>query len=887
MKVEGLRAEHHREPLGIGERRPRLSWRTVDAPEAWQQTAYEVRVDRSDDASGVSTTGWLTDDDSRLRPWFGPSLTSRQRVTVQVRVRGRRGEEEVADPSDWSAPLTIEAGLLEPADWSAEMIAPGWDEGAAATGAVPSYRHEFDLGVGVASARLYATAQGVYHVWVNGRLVGDQVLAPGWTSYHHRHRYQTYDVTDLLSEGSNTVTALVGEGWYRGRIGFEGGRSNIYGTTTRLLAQLEITHTDGSRTVVGSSGDWRTAPSATSWSSIYDGETFDARQVPTGWLQAGFDSRGWQPARPTVFDLSRLVAPVGPPVRRTQEVAVREVLTTPSGATVLDFGQNLVGRLRVRAQGPAGTTLTFRHAEVLEGGELGTRPLRLARAEDVWTLAGTPGGEEWEPLFTFHGFRYASVQGWPGEFDPAAVTAVVCHSDLERTGWFECSDDMLNQLHENAVWGMRGNILDVPTDCPQRDERLGWTGDIQVFAPTASFLYDCNGFLDSWLQDLLAEQLAQKNGIPPLVVPDAIDPDHPFSSPEGNALAGWGDAVVVVPWVLFQRFGDVDVLRRQYPGMTAWVDAIRRITGDRLVWDQTLQLGDWLDPAAPPDNPMAGRTDANLVATAYFAYSAALLSRIARLLGGVADAERYAALAADVRAAFNREYVTPAGRVASDSQAAYALALEFGLLGTPAQVARAGERLRELVRDGGYRIATGFLGTPLIADALQSAGDVPKAYRMLSETSCPSFLYPVTMGATTIWERWDSMLPDGTINPGDMTSFNHYALGAVADWMHRSIAGIAPGAPGYRHVLVRPRPGGAISSASARLDSVYGRIEVAWRTHDDQVTIEVTIPPNTTAALQLRDGDDEVALSSGRHVMTLPFRRPDAAPEPRRPGGQP
>ena len=795
---------------------------------------------------------------------------------------GTPGQEEA--PTDWSEELVVEAGLLDPADWTARMVAPGWDEGPRATGAVPAYRREFELDRPVRSARLYATAQGVYQLWLNGAAVGDHVLAPGWTSYHHRHRYQTYEVTSLLRDGSNALAGLVGEGWYRGRIGFEGGRSNIYGTTTGLLAQLEVTFDDGSTTVVGTDESWRTAPSAVTFSSIYDGETFDARREPAGWRGAGFDDSGWWAARHTGFEPARLVAPCGPPVRRVEEVAVQDVLTSPSGQTVLDFGQNLVGRLRLRVQGPAGTEITLRHAEVLEHGELGTRPLRQARATDVLTLAGTGEVEEWEPLFTFHGFRYATVEGWPGGLDPGAVTAVVCHSDMERTGWFECSDPMLNRLHANVVWGMRGNFVDVPTDCPQRDERLGWTGDLQVFAPTASFLYDCAGFLQSWMRDVSAEQLAHHNRIPPMVVPDVIDPASPFKSPEGNATAGWGDAVVVVPWVLYQRYGDRELLRAHYPGMTAWVDAVHRITGDRLVWDQEMQLGDWLDPAAPPDQPWAARTDAHLCATAYFAYSAGLTAQAAEVLGRTADAARYSDLSARVREAFHREYVTPAGRIASDSQTAYAMALELGLLRDPAQVARAGARLRELVRAGGYRIATGFLGTPLITDALQRAGDVPKAYRLLEERSCPSFLYPVTMGATTIWERWDAMLPDGSVNPGDMTSFNHYALGAVADWLHRTVAGLAPAAPGYRRLTIRPRPGGQVTSASARLRTPYGEASVAWATTEHRIELDVRVPPNTTATLQLADSDPEEQLGSGRHRIRRPFTRPPLAAGPWRPG---
>ncbi|MFJ4623960.1 family 78 glycoside hydrolase catalytic domain [Streptomyces sp. NPDC088812] len=562
------------------------------------------------------------------------------------------------------------------------------------------------------------------------------------------------------------------------------------------------------------------------------------------------------------YDLGRLVAPDGPPVRRTELVDPVAVITSPSGRTVLDFGQNLVGRLRIRVSGEAGRTVTLRHAEVLENGELGTRPLRRAEATDSYTLRGG-GTEEWEPRFTFHGFRYAEVDGWPGEIAPGDLRAVVCHTDMRRTGWFECSDPLVNKLHENVVWSMRGNFLDIPTDCPQRDERLGWTGDLQIFAPTASFLYDCAGLVRSWLTDLALQQSPE--GWPPLWVPgfESVFPRF--------ACAAWGDAAVIVPWVMYRRFGDTGVLKAQYPSMKAWVDGVTALTGERHLWDEGLQLGDWLDPTAPPDRPFEARTDGHLVATAHHALSAQLLADTAAVLGRDEDRAHYGKLAEAVRAAFHQEYVSPSGRLVSDSQTAYALALQFTLLPEEEQRRRAGRRLVELVRAGGFRIGIGFVGTPLICDALCAAGEYDAAYRLLLEQGCPSWLYPVTMGATTIWERWDSMLPDGAVNPGDMTSFNHYALGAVADWLHRTVAGLAPAAPGYRRLLVRPRPGGRLSHASAAHETPYGRAVVSWTREDGELRVSVTVPPNTTALVDLpgRAGET-VEVGSGQHLFRTP-----------------
>ncbi|MFC7588345.1 alpha-L-rhamnosidase C-terminal domain-containing protein [Nonomuraea antimicrobica] len=434
-------------------------------------------------------------------------------------------------------------------------------------------------------------------------------------------------------------------------------------------------------------------------------------------------------------------------------------------------------------------------------------------------------------------------------------------------GSFSCSDPDLTRLHENVVWSLRGNYVDLPTDCPQRDERLGWTGDIQVFAPTAAFLYDCAGPLTSWLADLAAEQTAL--GTVPHYVPWVpLLPAEP--------AAAWGDAAVIVPWVLYERFGDLGVLRAQYASMKAWVDEIAALAGEGHLWDKGFQFGDWLDPAAPPDDPFKARTDSALVATAYHAWTARIVADTADLLGHAADAARYAELAAAVRRAFVREFVTPSGRLACDTQTAYALALHLDLLDTPAQRERAGRRLVELVAADGHHIGTGFVGTPLVCDALVAVGAYDTAYELLTQRECPSWLYPVTMGATTIWERWDSMLPDGTVNPGEMTSFNHYALGAVADFLHRTVAGLAPAAPGYRRLRVAPRPGGGLTGADASLETPYGPASVSWTRTESTMTITATVPPGATAEI-VPPWPDAVAqeVGSGTHTFTGSYRSPD------------
>ncbi len=856
VAIADLYAEHLRESAVLGTSQPRLSWQVqTDAPN-WLQAAYEMECAHPD---GVlrGSTGRVESGQSVLVAWPFDPLSSRERVDIRVRVWGQDGSESV-----WSDALILETGLLKVDDWSARFITPDWDEDTRMPNPSPYLRHEFDVCAGVRSARLYITALGLYEAQINGVVVGDHVLAPGWTVYDQHLRYQTFDVTGLVHEGRNAIGALLGEGWYRGRLGFGGGWRNIWGERLGLLAQLEIVYADGTSERIVSDANWHAATGAILTSGIYDGEIFDARLEPTGWSLPGYDDASWKGVRPLEWALSTLRSPVSPAVRRIEQIAPVSITQSPSGKTLVDFGQNLVGWLRIRVRGTAGQTVILRHAEVLEKGELGTRPLRRAEATDRYTLRGGDV-ETWEPRFTFHGFRYVEVTGWPGDLEPANLCAVVVHSDMRRTGWFECSNPLLNQLHENVVWGMRGNFVDVPTDCPQRDERLGWTGDLQVFSPTASFLYDVSGSLQSWLMDLAHEQRKLKGSVPH-VVPNILG--------DGAGAAAWGDAAAVVPSVLYQRFGDAGILADQFESMCAWVNHLASVASANRLWEKGFQFGDWLDPTAPPDKPGQARTHKAIVATAYFARSAELVARAAAILGRDADRQHYQSLAAEVRAAFAREFVTPSGRVTSDAETAYALALVFDLLPTPEQRKRAGERLAELVLESGYHIRTGFVGTPLICDALCQTGHYTAAYRLLLQQSCPSWLYPVTMGATTIWERWDSMLPDGSINPGEMTSFNHYALGAVADWMHRFIGGIAPDDAGYRRIAIRPYPSGGLTSAVARHDTPYGKVECRWTLQSGQFEMTVTIPPNTRAQVIVPGREsDLIEVGSGTWEWSTPF----------------
>ncbi|GAA1957303.1 family 78 glycoside hydrolase catalytic domain [Microbacterium deminutum] len=855
--------EHHRIALGIGERRPRLSWRVTDAPEGWRQSAYRVETTRGSSAPEVFD---VVSAEQVLVPWPGTPLRSRERVSVRVSVRGADGVWADASPA-----AVVEAGLFEPSDWQAQPVGGSWPEDADSDDRRPPLvRREFTVDGEVAKARLYASAHGLYEAELNGARIGDDALSPGWTVYRERLRYYTYDVTDLIQQGRNAIGAWLGDGWYRGRLGWRGGFRNLFGTDLGFIGQLELTFRDGRREIVATDAAWRAAVGPILRSGIYDGEDYDARDEWDGWTRADFDDGEWHPVTVGRRDPATLVAPTAPPVRCTQDVPPASVLTTPSGRRILDFGQNLVGRVRVRTIGPAGTTVTVRTAEVLQDGELYTRPLRGARSTDSYTLAGREDGETWEPRFTFHGFRYAELSGWPGDLDAAVaagdVVARVHHTDLERTGWFESSDPLVNRLHENVLWGMRGNFVDIPTDCPQRDERVGWTGDIQVFGPTASFLYDVSGMLGGWLRDVAVEQLP--DGTVPWYVP--VIPAHDMWTPIRPGAA-WGDVATFLPWTLFQRFGDRGMLEAQFDSARRWVDLVDRLAGDDHLWDEGFQLGDWLDPAAPPQDPADARTDRYLVATAYFARSSRITAWMAAELGLLEEEAHYATLADAIAAAFADEFLLPDGRMTSDAQTAYALALEFGLIPDAERRRAAAARLATLVHDAGNRIATGFVGTPLVTDALSRSGELDAAYDLLLERECPSWLYQVGMDATTIWERWDSMLPDGTVNPGTMTSFNHYALGAVADWMHRVVAGLAPAEPGYRRIRFAPRPGGGLTSAAARHLTPYGEAAIDWRLEDGGMRVRVAVPVGATAVLDI-EGREPEDLGHGVHERILPLQ---------------
>ena len=846
LAVKNLRCEYKSDPLGIDVRKPRLSWELTSTERGVLQTSYEIRVAASETELAKGKTLWesgkQSSDASNQVEYSGPAFESRKIYYWQVRVADNHGHL-----TGWSKAARWETGLLEPTDWKAKWITPNLPEDETKSNTAPLLRREFSINRKVERARLYATAMGLYEMSLNGKRVGEEYFTPGWTSYDFRYQYQTYDVTNDLKSGANCIGAILGDGWFRGRLAWDPKNNrNHYGKKLALLAQLVITFNDGSQQIVGSDQQWKSATGPLLLSDIYDGETYDARVEQASWNDAGFNDKDWQSVTILEAPKATLVAPAGPPVKAIEEIAPIKVLKTPAGNTVLDMGQNMVGWIRFRVTAPAGTTITLRHAEVLDkAGNFYTENLRAAKQTIQYTTKGQ-GIEIFQPHFTFQGFRYVAVSGWPGELHRQDFTGVVVHSAIPRTGSFETSNPLLNQLQDNIIWGQKGNFVDVPTDCPQRDERLGWTGDAQVFARTASFNHDTAAFYTKWLKDVALDQEA--DGAVPFVIPNVLS--HKTRKGEA-ASAGWADVAVVVPWVVYQSFGDKRILEEQYASMKAWVEYMRRQADEKYIWSNGFSFGDWLAFATTRSDYPGATTDKDLIQTAYFARSTALLAKAAAVLGKKEEAAEYTSLEEKIKATFQKEFITPNSKLSSNTQTAYTLALAFELL-PEAQRALAAARLAEDVKKFGH-LTTGFLGTPLLCQTLSDYGYLDVAYMLLNRTQYPSWLYPVTKGATSIWERWDGIKPDGGFQDPGMNSFNHYAYGAIGEWMYRVVAGIELDErhPGYKHILIQPQPGGGLTYAKASFDSMYGRVASDWKIANGKFTLTVEVPPNTTATVRL------------------------------------
>ncbi|HET6671865.1 MAG TPA: family 78 glycoside hydrolase catalytic domain [Agromyces sp.] len=716
---------------------------------------------------------------------------------------------------------------------------------------LPLLRKDFGIDKPISAARLYATALGVYSTEINGTRVGDHELAPGWTDYSQLVQYQVYDVTELLSQGENTIGAKLGPGWYAGHLAWVG--PHRYGTDPAFLGRLEITHDDGSTSVVTSDDTWKTTSGPIVESDILMGETYDFRNEVVGWSEPG-QSDGWSAAhvyRPAVGELH---AQTDPPVRVTEERPAEAVTTPADGVTIYDLGQNMVGWVRMQLTGKPGDVVTIRHGEVLNpDGTLYTANLRTARATET-VILGSDGTVEYSPSFVFHGFRYVEITGLEAPPSAEEITGIVVGTDNRRISTFDTSDPMLNQLQSNIVWGVRGNFLSVPTDTPARDERLGYSGDLNVIADTATFNHDAYAFLTKWLRDMRLRQAP--NGALPGVAP-GTEP----GVGESNVSAGWGDAGVTVTHALWKQYGDTQVIDDNWQMMEDLVGFWTSVAHDGIV-PEGHGIGDWLNLDDPTSN--------SLIATAYYAYDARLLSEMARATGRDEEADTLAALYDDVRAAYADRFIAVDGTIDTGSQSAYTMSIGMGLV-PEGRLEAVGARFVEAIEARGWHLSTGFLGTPHLLPALSAIGRDDVAYRLLLEKEYPSWLYELTMGATTTWERWDSIRPDGSFQDPGMNSFNHYAYGAVGEWMYSSIGGILATGSGYSTFDIAPRPGGGLTHASVSHDSPYGTIRSSWeQVSDHELTLDVTVPANTTAMVHVPAVGEHAVVEGGISAGDVP-----------------
>jgi len=858
-------------PLGLDETKPRLSWQLDDARQGARQTAYQIVAAATLQSLNAKPNLWdsgqIKTDQCLDIVYGGKRLTSRQTVWWRVRVWDQSGQ-----PSDWSAPACFEMGLLKSGDWTAQWIGRPI-ESREGSQPCPLLRKTFSLKSGVVRARLYATARGLFELHLNGNRVGADYFTPGWTDYNKRIQYLVYDVTEQVRPGHNALGAILGDGWFAGYFVWNNNHF-LYGDQLSLLAQLEVEYADDTREIITSDPDWKTALSPILKSDCYNGETYDARREHQGWNMPEGDESMWLPV--TVFPppAAPLVAKVNAPVRKQEELPTL-VQTEPAfGVHVFDLGQNMVGWARIKVRAAAGTIITIRFGEMLnDDGTLYTANLRSAKCTDRYICKG--GGEEvYEPRFTFHGFRYVELTGVCEKPAPADVTGVVLHTEIPATGTFECSDPLINRLQQNILWGQKGNFLEVPTDCPQRDERLGWTGDAQVFIRTAAYNRDVAAFFTKWCVDLADSQHA--DGGFPHVAPDVIRDG-------GRGCAAWADAGVICPWTVYLCYGDTRILERQYDSMKRWIEWQNKQSRDLINFSAC--FGDWLSLDIYEGGKSRSLTPQELIGTAYFAHTTNIFARIARILGRKEDARKYVALFSRVKAAFNREFVTPSGRIVCGTQTAYLLALGFDLLPV-AKRATATERLVKEIEDRGCHLATGFVGTPLLAPVLTRQGRTDIAYKLLLQQTFPSWLFSVLQGATTMWERWNSYTKEHGFGDVSMNSFNHYAYGAIGEWMYNTVAGIEldPAAPAYKHIIIRPQPptpiageagksgeGMPLTWARGELMTRYGKVVSHWKIEDGKFIVEVVIPANTRATIIL-PGRKPQKVGAGKWDFTVPVK---------------
>lgn len=839
-KVTDLVCEYMHNPIGIDIEKPRLSWKLISDKRNISQEAYEIKVAYSEkDLKANKNLLWhsgkIKSASSIHVQYQGQPISSFKKVYWTVRVWDNKGKL-----SSWSEPSTWETGVMDDEQWDRASWISVYNEGKI-TSSLPSqyYRYDFNIEKEVKQARVYITSLGTYKLFLNGSKVSDYIFGPGWTSYHKRLQYQTYDVTEMLDK-DNAVGVMIGDGWYRGRMGWQNDRA-YYGNRLGLLFMMRLRFSDGTEKWITSNKDWKWSYGPIVWSDHYDGECYDLNKELTGWNLADYNDGEWHKVELLDVTKDNLVANVNELPKIIKELKPIDVFTSPKGELIADLGQNIVGYVRLKVKGFPGDTITIKYAEVLDrDGNFYTKNLRSAKATDYLILKDE-SEVVYEPNFTFHGFRYVHLRGLRNPLSKDDMTGLAIHSPMRETGLFECSDSLLNRLQKNIEWGQRDNFLDVPTDCPQRDERLGWTGDAQVFSMTAAYNFDVATFYTKWLKDLAADQL--EDGRVPVVIPNVV--------PKLKGSAAWADAVIIVPWTMYRVYGDIRILEEQYDSMVKWVEYMAKKAGKSYLWRNDFHWGDWLAYSSTKSDYPGATTEKDLIANSYFRYSSMLLSKIASIIGKNEDSRKWAELSENVKSAFIKEFVTPNGRLVSHTQTAYLLALSFDMLPDTLKPKAANYLAQDVVKF--KHLTTGFVGTPLLCNVLSDIGRDDLAFMLLMRKEYPSWLYPVTKGATTIWERWNCILPDGSFHPMGMNSFNHYAYGAIGEWMYSYIGGIKsnPEYPAYKYFTLSPHVGGGLTYAKGELITMYGKILSSWNIANGIFNYELEIPCNTSAKVVL------------------------------------
>ena len=830
--ISHLRCEDTDAPQLVETATPRFSWRLGSSIHGVEQAAYQLRIHTLDAAGQTigapletgpvasSQTQWVTLPNFEAAP--------QNRYRWQVRVQDNHDRD-----SGWSEPVEFETGLLG-GPWQAEWISDGRAVAMEEDPPARYLRREFSLPSAPVRARLYLSAFGLAEPWINGSRVSEDYFLPGWPDYRKRNFYVSYDVTDQLTAGDNTIGIVMGDGWFSGTL-FP---KHQYDEIARTAAWIEAITADGETHIVKTDDAWKWQEGPIRAQGIYFGETYDARRELSGWAETGFDDETWSPVVQLAAADVPLEARHSPPVRRIEERLPESVSEIEPGTFIYDMGQNMVGWVRLQIEATPGQEITLRFAEMLDAdGKLFTENLRTAEASVRYVAQGE-GRETWEPTFTFFGFRYVELTGVEQPLDDA-ITGVVVHSDLERIGHFQCSDPMLNQLFSNTLWGQKGNFLELPTDCPQCDERLGWTGDAQVFAHTAHYNLRSGAFYRQWMAAVRDSFKPGENG--------GIGSVAPYIGLSHGA-AGWADVIAIVPWMTWLHTGDRRILAENFATVRDWVDLQTGQAPDGIRISKK-GWGDWL---APGHAPKSAPTPYELIATAYYGYSTQLAAQMAEVLEEPAVARDYWELWGKIKTAFNQKYISADGRITSDEQTAYLLALGFDLV-ADAQRPAMEQHLQRAVAEKDNHLSTGFLGTPLVTPVLSAIGRTDLAYTVLQQQTYPGWLFSVKNGATTIWERWDSWTPEIGFNPGGMNSFNHYAYGSVVGWFYDTIAGLKPLAdhPGWKEFAIAPQPGGGLTFAKASIETPHGLAACHWRQSTRQLSVDVIVPPNTHARVTL------------------------------------